>query len=353
MSPHSPDFLASVAKALERGLPITPEPFAEIARELGAREASVLEAVALLKASGLFRHFGAFVDFRAIGLCGSLFGVRADAVEALCEWLRGLRYVTHIYERASAVNLWFTAILPGCAAVAALSEELNARGYPHASLLAERRIKLASSFASPAKVVCEHETIESPDPPVTSLEPAERELLIAAQENFPISARPFAGIGKSAGLSEERALESLCSLASRGVLRRIGASLHHLKAGYAFNSLIAWDLSGLPDEEAARAGRRAARYSWVSHCYLRRTIANTLGVDWGYNLYTMIHARDGGELKEREGSLFDELRGYPFLSMKTTCERKKTVFQIERGAEQRRRDDETVDAQEKQRGDRF
>lgn len=328
----SPELLKSTGAALERGMPLTSRPFADVARELGAPEAEVIEAAKFLVASGAFRHIGAFVDFRPLGFTGYLFGARAsggllgDVVARIC----GMACVTHIYERRASPGLWFTAILPGGGEAAALSEELSARGCPHVALAASRRIKLRAAFAQEGSPIPGADAAAAGTDALRPfpLTPALRKILHAVQTGLPLSPRPFAQIAASCGVSEEAVLDGLRRLASAGVLRRIGALMHHVRSGYVSNSLIAWDLRDLPERDAEEAAMEICRHPWLSHCYLRRVFVNTLGCDWRYNLFTMIHARSGEELRAREDALSRALSGVSFVSMRTKREIKKTPYRI-------------------------
>lgn len=343
MGRPSPELLRSISALLERGLPILGAPFAAIADDLGVRETDAIEATRVLLSEGFLRHFGAFVDFRPLGFVGYLFGVKVDeeAYGNLTSWLAGMEYVTHIYERLSPVNLWFTAILSGDEAALGLSDDLCGRKCPHVALAAVRRIKLKPSFARaegetvPGRIERTQKqfagdfSLEPGERPQVLLSPRERKILYLAQRSFSVEGRPFVRIGREAEVSEEEALACLRKLASLGVLRRIGASLHHMRSGYSANSLIAWDLSERPEAEILSAASRIAGNDWLSHCYLRRALVDTLESDWRYNLYTMIHARSDDELREREGALASALRGCAFVSMRTKREWKKTSYRIE------------------------
>ncbi len=324
--------------ALERGLPLVDTPFAAVARELGVSEAEAIEATRALLSGGLLRHLGAFVDFRPLGFVGYLFGAQVsdDGCEETVAWISSREYITHIYERLSPVNLWFTAILSGDGAAFRLSGGLRERGCPHVALATVRRIKLEPSFAqregrwATAKRPCSDASSKQEAGSQVVLSPQQRGVLLIAQATFPVESRPFARIGSDLGASEEDVLARLRELASCGVLRRIGASLHHVRSGFTSNSLVAWNLRERPEAEVLEAASQVAGNDWLSHCYLRRTLVDTLEFDWGYNLYTMIHARSDSELREREGILSSTLRGHSFVSMKTKREWKKTPYRIGR-----------------------
>lgn len=109
----------------------------------------------------------------------------------------------------------------------------------------------------------------------------ERRVLEALQREFPLERRPFAAIASRLDATEEQVLDAVRSLRERGVLRRIGVSVRHLRAGYTANALVCWRV----EEEQFPLFRDLLRnMSEVSHCYRRGTTPT-----WPYNLYTVFH----------------------------------------------------------------
>lgn len=100
---------------LQDGLPLTPSPFAEIARECGTGEEEFLERVRALKARGLIRRIGPIIDQRALGRATTLAAtaVSAENADALAGRVCALDGVSHCYlreaeEGETPYNLWFT-----------------------------------------------------------------------------------------------------------------------------------------------------------------------------------------------------------------------------------------------------
>ncbi|MDR1686118.1 MAG: Lrp/AsnC family transcriptional regulator [Desulfovibrio sp.] len=119
---------------------------------------------------------------------------------------------------------------------------------------------------------------------------AECRVLRIMQDTLPDSPAPFAAVAAEAGVKEEEVLALLRSLRDEGVIRRFGAVLRHRQAGYGVNAMVAWkaERAGID-----AAGARMARHPLISHCYCRPSPVP----DWPYELYTMVHGRDAGELE--------------------------------------------------------
>ncbi|MBX6366893.1 MAG: AsnC family transcriptional regulator [Rhodospirillales bacterium] len=113
----------------------------------------------------------------------------------------------------------------------------------------------------------------------------DRRLLAALEAGLEAVPRPYAALGRRAGLSEEETIARLKRLVADGVVRRLGIVVRHHELGYGANAMVVWDV---PDELLEEAGVRLAALSFVTLCYSRpRRLP-----EWRYNLFTMIHGRD-------------------------------------------------------------
>jgi DNA-binding Lrp family transcriptional regulator len=94
----------------QRGFPLTPNPYAALADQLGVTEAAILEALRTLTADGTVSRVGAIFPPNTIGV--SLLAAMAVPEEQLADvagWISTLPEVNHNYEREHRYNLWFVA----------------------------------------------------------------------------------------------------------------------------------------------------------------------------------------------------------------------------------------------------
>jgi DNA-binding Lrp family transcriptional regulator len=314
---------------LEEGLRFEREPFAEAARRLGLRESRVVEIAREMLNSGRMRRFGPFFDFRAFGLNGYLFGAggSAKAEEEIVSRLGGMKNVTHVYGRKHRLRLWFTALIGGGEKACGICETLRSAGCEFVALAASRLIKLKPSFVSGGEnTEFPHEERRSPAIAVSG----EYALKIARalQNGLGISSRPFDAAAAKCGMDAEELIEGARCLADMGVLRRIGASFDHYRAGWTENSLCAFDMSGVGEDIAAEAARRAVSdLPWASHCYIRGMYDSEIAGEWPYNLYIMIHASSGEMLDIREAELREKL-SVDFVPLRTEIEYKKIYYTV-------------------------
>jgi len=112
----------------QRGFPLVPEPYAEIARRLGTDEASVLAALERLAGDGTVARIGAVLaPGRAGASTLAAMAVPAERLEAVAALVSARPEVNHNYEREHRFNLWFVVTAADRAAVAAVLDDIARR----------------------------------------------------------------------------------------------------------------------------------------------------------------------------------------------------------------------------------
>jgi len=89
-------------KSTQDGIPITSEPFRQIALKLGISEDEVMERLTSMMKEGAIRRFGASIGHRAIGITANAmctWNVPDENVEEVGALMAGFAEVTHCYER--------------------------------------------------------------------------------------------------------------------------------------------------------------------------------------------------------------------------------------------------------------
>ena len=148
----------------------------------------------------------------------------------------------------------------------------------------------------------------------------EKKLIASIQEDIAVTDRPYLGIAKKLGISEETLLGSLQSLCSRGFIRRFGATLRHQKTGFTANAMAAWQVG---EDRIDEVGNKMASFRQVSHCYRRNPTDG-----WPYNLYTMIHANDKAACRQtaREMSQAAAVDNYTLLFSRRELKKTSMVY---------------------------
>ena len=263
----------------QRGFPLVPRPFAEIAAQCNSNEERVIATYRKLKDQGVIDRIGPVFRPNTVG--ASTLAAMAVPPERLAAVAAGVNRhpgVNHNYEREHRYNLWFVVTAASGAGVrdtlAAIEREA---GLPVLDLPLQQQFHIDLGFdlndqSAPRSAAREIDT--------QAISEEEKRFLGKVASGLPIVARPYAGLG----MDEHDAIAILGHWLRSGVVRRIGAVVRHRALGYAANAMVVWDV---PDAEAEEIGRRAAADPAVTLCYQR---ARALP-EWRYNFYCMLHGR--------------------------------------------------------------
>lgn len=99
-----------------------------------------------------------------------------------------------------------------------------------------------------------------------ALDPVDRRLLQLLQDDFPLSARPWAVIGEELGLSGAEVLARVRRLAREGIVRSIGPVVEARRVGLAASTLVGLRV---PGERLCEVAAMIGDHPGVSHCYER------------------------------------------------------------------------------------
>ncbi len=140
------------------------------------------------------------------------------------------------------------------------------------------------------------------------LDNIDREIIKLLQGDIPLETQPFDRLARQLGTTESEIITRIKAMRANGRLRRWGAVLRHHQAGYTANAMVAWRVK---PEQADKAGETMAAFKEISHCYLRQ-----VPEDFGYSLFTMVHARSAAELEALIGriSLQSGLHDYAVIA---------------------------------------
>ena len=101
--------------------------------------------------------------------------------------------------------------------------------------------------------------------PDDMLDATDRVILGMIQSSFPIDSRPYAIIGKEAGISEQEALDRVRRLKQRRIIRRLGANFQSAKLGFR-STLCA---AKVPEDALDAFVAEVNSHTGVTHNYLR------------------------------------------------------------------------------------
>jgi DNA-binding Lrp family transcriptional regulator len=134
--------------------------------------------------------------------------------------------------------------------------------------------------------------------PAPDLSDWDVQVICVAQEDLPVTERPFAEQAAAIGGTEEVLLATLQSFLDRKLMRRFAAVMNHRTAGFKANAMGVW---AVPEEQLEEIGPQMAGFAAVSHCYKRPTYE-----DWPYTVFTMVHGRTGKDCEATIEAIRDE-----------------------------------------------
>ena len=112
--PNLDDIDKAIVNRIQSEFPITSRPYLAVANELGLTEKEVLDRVARLRKSGIFRRIGGNFVPGKLGFVSTLCAAKvpADEIDHFARIVNRYPGVTHNYQRDHQYNVWFTFIAP-------------------------------------------------------------------------------------------------------------------------------------------------------------------------------------------------------------------------------------------------
>ena len=108
--------------------PLTPTPYADMARVLGVSEDEVIARLLALKQAGSISRVGAVLRPNTVGVSTlAAMAVPPEELEPVAAMVSGYAEVNHNYEREHRLNLWFVATAPDAARLQAVLDDIAAR----------------------------------------------------------------------------------------------------------------------------------------------------------------------------------------------------------------------------------
>jgi len=91
-------------------LPLTPTPFADMAKRLGCSEEAIIASLKKLQENGTISRVGAVFRTHTVGASTlAAMAVPPERLEEIADLVSRYEAVNHNYEREHAINLWFVA----------------------------------------------------------------------------------------------------------------------------------------------------------------------------------------------------------------------------------------------------
>jgi len=282
--------------AFQRDFPLMVQPYAEVARALGADESWVRERLGARLADGTISRIGAVLAPGAVGASTlAALAVPPARLDVVAGLVSAHREVNHNYEREHAYNLWFVVTAASAAALSRVLDDIaRETSLAPLALPLEREYWIDLGFDVTRDDVRGESRMRS-SLAAAPLDDAQRALIAALAPGLSLTTRPFADLARAAGQDEGRVLEQLRSWLHDGTIKRFGVVLRHRAFGFVANAMCVWDV---PDHDVDALGEALGREPGVTLCYRRRRAAG-----WRYSLFAMLHGRDRATILARRAAI--------------------------------------------------
>ncbi|MCW8848011.1 MAG: Lrp/AsnC family transcriptional regulator [Sedimenticola sp.] len=132
----------------QKGLPLTPTPFADIAKALGTSEALVLKILDRLQELGVVSRVGPVFKPKRVGASTlAAMAIPEDKLEDVADQISAYAEVNHNYEREDSYNLWFVVTAPNQQRLETVLREMEQQtGYPILYLPLEKQFHIDLGF---------------------------------------------------------------------------------------------------------------------------------------------------------------------------------------------------------------
>ncbi len=122
-----------ILNTLQDGFPIVPNPYEEVAGQLGLTESDLIARLQAMKEARIITRFGPFFDAAAMGgaFCLCAMAVPEDVFDSVVEKVNACPEVAHNYERTHHLNMWFVLATESESEIAEVAARIEEEtGYP-------------------------------------------------------------------------------------------------------------------------------------------------------------------------------------------------------------------------------
>lgn len=322
---------AQLVDGYQRGLPIEPDPYATIGRELDVSPETVVERVDQLGDRGVIRRVGPVLDPRTLG-ASTLAALRVpdNRVESVASAVSEYPQVTHNYQRDHEWAVWFVVTARSADALDEVLTSIAAdTGYEPLRLpvVTEYATDLdfpvgGEPFPDTATAIAESEPASPRETGSYTPSEPEARLLLDVQDGLPAGRYPYRTLADRHDTEPAVVCRRVRDLRAAGAIKRLGLVVSHHATGFTANTMLAWEV---PGDAIDTVGPRLGGLPFVTKCYHRPVRPER---DWPYTLFTMIHGRRRDAVDRRIDALRETI-DHPVARLDTVGKFKQTGTRYE------------------------
>jgi len=295
--------LTKILMGIQFDLPISEQPFSELAEKIKVDEDYLLRKVNELKTKGVIKRVGIDLNYKAlkesygalIGLCAP-FGKISNAAKCV----NAFKPKHNFWRDHWKYNLWFTLKAENKSKlrekVLEIIKKTGCTDYVFLPTIRIYRmnvkydlingISLSSGRIEPEKV----EKLE---------ELGINEDFVKKLVNLKISKRPFLEFKKE-GYCETEVVDLIVELMSKGIIRDFFGTLNERKIGFNVNCMFALKVEENDDKVSLEIARK---YPQITHLIRREADEN-----WPYTIYFMLHAKERDQVENIGNKIIKEYK---------------------------------------------
>ncbi len=300
------DLSQALLNKYQKNIPVAPNPFELMAKDLECSEPDVLSNLLKLKDKGIITRIGPVFDHKRAG--ASLLAavsVPDSKKKFIADLISQYKEVNHNYGREHKYNLWFVVTAPSQTHLKKVLKEIESTiSYPILRLPMVKAYHIDLGFNLNHKIdktgfnktgfhqeglrVTNNTRSQLPISENRDILPdkQQQELRVLIQDGLPITRSPYLRLANMLGFQDENiVMNTIQYWLNSGLIKRLGLVSNHHRLGFTSNAMVVWDL---PEEHIDRVGEVFKQSGLVSLCYQRKRELP----HWSYNLYCMIHSRD-------------------------------------------------------------
>lgn len=319
---------------IQTDFPLTLHPYQSIGDAVGIHEDEVIERLRSLKERKIIRQISAIFQSRFLGFSSVLvtFQVPEAQIEDAASVINAHPGVSHNYQRAHRMNVWFTLSVPQAfdseQHVRKLAELTSCQHYLYLPSIKmfKRRVQfdMNSSSKQHAPITLRSEASQKMSRKNTIPLEIQQEIMQELQLDLSLNPTPFKDIAAKFKISEEELFDFMSELKSSRKMSRFAGILRHRKLGFSANAMVVWNV---PQSILQAFAEAASANPAISHCYERTTYP-----DWPYNMYTMLHSRSQEQcldLIQALATQFDITKYESLYSVKEFKKQRVDYFSLE------------------------
>ncbi len=155
---HLDNLNRELLNKIQHGFPVVPEPYKDLANQLGIMEEEVINRLRAMIDAGVIRRLGGIFDSRQVGYTGTLCALKVpeDRIESVAEVINEYSGITHNYLRDHEYNMWFTLLAESTERIDQILGEIRERTKIEEilSLPASRIFKIKVNFKVAGESKC-------------------------------------------------------------------------------------------------------------------------------------------------------------------------------------------------------